>query len=67
MEWKVIGLLFLLILGINFIFYFIGGLIPGLKNSSNRIIVPFFVFVCLCLLLGSNGYLDWVMELNLPF
>ena len=42
MDWLAVAGFIGLIFGANLVCYIIGGFIPGLKNSSNRIIVPFF-------------------------
>jgi len=44
-EYLAVGLYLLMILDINVVFYIIGGFTPGLKNSSNRIIAPFFITI----------------------
>ena len=58
MDWLAVAGFIGLIFGANVVCYIIGGFIPGLKNSSNRIIVPFFI-IAFCFYVYMNGGLSW--------
>ena len=57
-----IGMWFLIILAVNVVCYIIGGFIPVLKNSSNRVIIPFFIILIIFLIFfgSENSGWEWI-------